>query len=201
MSEEWPVTAAEWAKFMARPINERLLVFDEEAEKLSGASVSDLRKLQTAGAIKADKIPKTGGGYVRVWGKNSILISAIAKQIDENSILGIIESGEIVASIKDSLFLKIIEESISQKKSYNIENDAQNDWAICIYDIIFVKIEKISTRENYDICISILDEIIQIENDEQRNQMRKAEINYSAMIRLNISGTIREVHKKFDLLA
>ncbi|MCW2244741.1 hypothetical protein M2352_000332 [Azospirillum fermentarium] len=201
MSEEWPVTAAEWAKFMARPINERLLVFDEEAEKISGASVSDLRKLQTAGAIKADKIPKTGGGYVRVWGKNSIIISAIAKQIDENSILGIIESGEIAASIKDSLFLKIIEESISQKKSYNIENDAQNDWAICIYDIIFVKIEKISTRENYDICISILDEIIQIENDEQRNQMRKAEINYSAMIRLNISGTIREVHKKFELLA
>ena len=98
------MTANEWDH---QETPEAPLYGDQEAEAASGVPLPSLRVLQSAGAMRSAKTPKTHGGFRRMWTDTDVLKAAVAAALGEHFAWNIrltaeAGGGQIVLRVRDS---------------------------------------------------------------------------------------------------
>lgn len=125
---------------------------DAEIETASGLPVPSLRALQAAGALRAQKEPKTHGGFRRSWAESEVLKAAIGAAISEHFAWNIRISGEALAKTRPgtwdaltTIAIADLDQGASRKAS--VITASEHDWYLDLIDrkFLFLRIPKVAT--------------------------------------------------------
>lgn len=118
---------------------------DQEAEAASGVPLPSLRVLQSAGAMRSAKTPKTHGGFRRMWTDTDVLKAAVAAALGEHFAWNIRLTAEVMAKVQPTLWGMLIEAALSESETRDPKAPGSTlivadplDWCIELIDRKFL---------------------------------------------------------------
>lgn len=144
-------SAAEWAEIFNQPPHKRTHYTDKEIAEYSGINIPSLLRLQTNGAIEADKAPRVTGGFFRTWHINQVAIAAIIGDMQRYIGWRFDKIALITKSVPGDYWGRIVATSISDRVSAAYMHSgkavpvkSETDWSIEIYNNFLVAIRSSS---------------------------------------------------------
>lgn len=128
------------------------LYSDAETEAASGLPVPSLRVLQAAGAIRANKEPRSHGGFRRSWTEAEVLKAAIGAAMSEHFAWNIRITGEALARARAGTWDALITIAIADldqgtSRKASIITASEHDWYLDLIDrkFLFLRVPKVAT--------------------------------------------------------
>ena len=87
---------------------------DQDAEAASGVPLPSLRVLQSSGALRSAKTPKTHGGFRRMWTETDVLKAAVATALSQHFAWNIRLTADVMAKVQPALWGILIEAALSE---------------------------------------------------------------------------------------
>ena len=90
---------------------------DQDAEAVSGVPLPSLRVLQSSGALRSAKTPKTHGGFRRMWTETDVLKAAVAAALSQHFAWNIRLTADVMAKVQPALWGILIEAALSETET------------------------------------------------------------------------------------